>query len=88
LRYQCSPFRLNSALYPIIEQSEFAAGFAREDTVEQKLDKLEAILAGSPTRRKESAPLLATCLKWRLRMHLKAPLRATTRPFSPGASGT
>ncbi len=42
LRYQCSPFRLNSALYPIIEHIEFAAGFAREDTAEQKLDKLEA----------------------------------------------
>ena len=46
LRYQCSPYHLNSALYPIIEQLEFAAGFAREDTPEQKLEKLEAMLAG------------------------------------------
>ena len=47
LRYQCSPYHLNSALYPIIEQFEFAAGFARDDTAEQKLDKMEAVLAGS-----------------------------------------
>ena len=53
LRYQCSPFHLNSALYPIIEQIEFAAGFAREDTAEQKLDKLEAMLVGSQAQRAE-----------------------------------
>lgn len=62
LRYQCSPFRLNSALYPIIEQSEFAAGFAREDIPEQKLDKLEAMLVGSQSQRAESAPLFAALL--------------------------
>jgi class 3 adenylate cyclase/tetratricopeptide (TPR) repeat protein len=62
LHYQCSPFRLNSALYPIIAQSEFVAGFAREDTSEQKLDKLEAVLVGSRAQRAESAPLLAALL--------------------------
>ena len=62
LLYQCSPFRLNSALYPIIEHIEFAAGFAREDTPEQKLDKLEAMLAGSQAQRTESAPLFAALL--------------------------
>lgn len=62
LRYQCSPFRLNSALYPIIEHIEFAAGFAREDTPEQKLDKLETMLVGSQAKRTESAPLFAALL--------------------------
>jgi class 3 adenylate cyclase/tetratricopeptide (TPR) repeat protein len=62
LRYQCSPFRLNSPLYPIIEQSEFAAGFAREDAPEQKLDKLEAVLVGNQAQRAESAPLFAALL--------------------------
>ncbi|HTS52082.1 MAG TPA: AAA family ATPase [Burkholderiales bacterium] len=62
LRYQCSPYHLNSALYPIIEQLERAAGFAREDGPEQKLDKMEAALAGSPEQRAESAPLLAAML--------------------------
>jgi len=62
LRYQCSPFRLNSALYPIIEHLEFAAGFAREDTAEQRLDKLDAMLVGSQAQRAEAAPLIAALL--------------------------
>jgi class 3 adenylate cyclase/tetratricopeptide (TPR) repeat protein len=62
LRYQCSPYHLNSALYPIIEHFEFAAGFARDDTAEQKLDKMEAILVGSQEQRAESAPLFAALL--------------------------
>lgn len=44
LRYQCSPYHTNSALYPVIEQIERAAGFAREDDAEAKLDKLEELL--------------------------------------------
>src|SRR6185312_759582 len=47
LRYQCSPYHLNSALYPVIEQFERAAGFTREDTAEQKVDKMQALLVGS-----------------------------------------
>jgi len=62
LRYQCSPYHLNSALYPFIEQFEFAAGFARDDTPEQRLDKIEAALVGSATQRAESAPLFAALL--------------------------
>jgi class 3 adenylate cyclase/tetratricopeptide (TPR) repeat protein len=62
LRYQCSPFHLNSALHPTIEQIEFAAGFGREDSPEQKLDKLEVMLVGSQAQRTEAAPLLAALL--------------------------
>ena len=62
LRYQCSPHYTNSALYPIIEQFEFAAGFSRDDTPEQRLDKIEALLAGSALRVDESAPLIADLL--------------------------
>ena len=62
LRYQCSPYHVNSALYPFIEQLEFAAGFARDDTPEQRLDKMEAVLAGSEAQIAESAPLLAAVL--------------------------
>src|SRR4029453_16211397 len=57
LRYQCSPFPLPSALYPAIDQFERAAGFAREDSAEQKLTKLQAMLAGSAQQVAESAPL-------------------------------
>jgi class 3 adenylate cyclase/predicted ATPase len=44
LRYQCSPFHTQSALYPVIDHLERAAGLVRDDTPEQKLDKLEALL--------------------------------------------
>jgi class 3 adenylate cyclase/tetratricopeptide (TPR) repeat protein len=62
LRYQCSPHYTNSALNPIIERFEFAAGFARDDTPEQKLDKIEALLVGSTAQIAESAPLIADLL--------------------------
>jgi class 3 adenylate cyclase/predicted ATPase len=45
LRYFCSPQHQDSALQPIIAQLERAAGFAREDTPEAKLEKLAALLA-------------------------------------------
>src|SRR6185437_11772306 len=44
LRYFCSPYHQDSALYPFIGQLERAAGFTRDDTATMKLDKLEALL--------------------------------------------
>ena len=38
LRYFCSPHHQDSALYPFIAQLERAAGFARDDTVDAKLE--------------------------------------------------
>ena len=62
LRYQCSPYHLNSALYPIVEQFERAAGFNREDTADQRLDKMQTRLVGSGEQIAERAPLLASLL--------------------------
>src|ERR1700730_7373374 len=45
LRYFCSPHHQDSALYPFIVQLERAARFARGDSVEQKLAKLQGLLA-------------------------------------------
>jgi class 3 adenylate cyclase/tetratricopeptide (TPR) repeat protein len=45
LRYFCSPYHQDSPLYPFIIQLERAAGFTRDDTGEEKLDKLRALLA-------------------------------------------
>src|SRR5262249_58631137 len=45
LRLFCSPHQQDSALYPAIRQLERAAGFRREDTPEQRLDKLEVVLS-------------------------------------------
>ena len=44
LRYFCSQHHQNSALYPIIVQPERAAGLARDDGPEAKLDKLAALI--------------------------------------------
>ena len=45
LRYFCSPYHQDSALFPIIDQLGQAAGFARDDPPASKLEKLEALLA-------------------------------------------
>jgi class 3 adenylate cyclase len=45
LRYFCSPPHTDSALYPIIGQMERAARLARDDTLQMKLDKLDAVIA-------------------------------------------
>ncbi|HWX34169.1 MAG TPA: AAA family ATPase [Steroidobacteraceae bacterium] len=57
LRYQCSPHHTNSALRPFIAQLERAAGFKADDTSEQCLDKLEAVLAMGASRTEGVAPL-------------------------------
>jgi predicted ATPase len=62
LRYQCSPYHTNSALHPIIDQLERAAGFARDDSFDIRLDKLESLLAQSSTDPAEAVPLLAALL--------------------------
>ncbi len=48
LRYFCSPHHQDSALHPVIGQLERAAGFARDDSVSAKHEKLAALLADSP----------------------------------------
>jgi tetratricopeptide (TPR) repeat protein len=62
LRYQCSPYHTNSALHPFIAQLERAAGFKGDDAPEQKLDKLEAILAVDKSRAQAVARLFAALL--------------------------
>ena len=59
LRYFCSPHHQDSALYPSVAQLERAAGFRREDTAEQRLAKLEAVLARGTNDLKEAVPLVA-----------------------------
>jgi len=62
LRYFCSPHHQDSALYPSIMQLERAAEFRRDDTDEQRLDKLEAVLAQATNDLSEAVPLLADLL--------------------------
>ena len=48
LRYFCSPYRQDTALFPFVDQLGHAAGFARDDPSAAKLEKLEALLARAP----------------------------------------
>jgi predicted ATPase len=45
LRYFCSPYRQDSALFPFIDQLGRAAGFGHDDTPATKLAKLGVLLA-------------------------------------------
>src|SRR5262249_52810682 len=47
LRYFCSPYYQNSALFPFIEHLGQAAGFASDDSPAVKLEKLQALVAGA-----------------------------------------
>jgi predicted ATPase len=62
LRYFCSRHHEDSAFYPFIAQFERAAGLRRDDAVEQRLDKLEAVLALAVDNLGEAAPLVAALL--------------------------
>ena len=55
LRYFCSPQHTDSAFYPIIGQTERAAGFAHGDTPQARLDKLDALLAQTSTSAQDAA---------------------------------
>ena len=62
LRYQCSPYHTNSALYPVIGQLERAALIQPDDSPNEKLDKLEALLALSGRPTAKAVPLIAPLL--------------------------
>jgi class 3 adenylate cyclase len=56
LFYQCSPHHTTSPLHPLIGQLERAAGFARNESAEGKLDKLETLLARGTDRLDQAVP--------------------------------
>jgi hypothetical protein len=62
LRYQCSPYYTNSALYPIVEQLALAARIEVGDDPARKLAKLEALLALSRRPTATAVPLIAPLL--------------------------
>jgi class 3 adenylate cyclase len=61
IRSFCSPQHTDSAFYPIIGQMERAAALSRNDRLQAKLDKLDAMLAQSSTSAQDAA-LLAEML--------------------------
>ena len=67
LSHYCSPYHQTSPLYPAIERLERAAGFARDDPPERRLDRLEALLAETAEDTATTAPLFADLLSIRPR---------------------
>jgi class 3 adenylate cyclase/predicted ATPase len=61
LRYFCSSYHQDSALYPFIDQLGRASGFARDDPPVAKLGKLEALLSGAAPA-KDDVALIADLL--------------------------
>jgi tetratricopeptide (TPR) repeat protein len=55
IRCFCSPQHTNSALYPLIDHVERSAGFARDDSLQTKLNKLDALLRQSWSSAEDSA---------------------------------
>ena len=76
LRYFCSEHHTHSALFPFINQLERAAGFKRSDSPQEKLSKLDALLAQS-THDPEHLAVLANLLMLpaddRYRLHQLTP---------------
>jgi len=62
LRYQCSPFHLDSPLQPAIAQLEYAAKISADDDEEARLAKLETLLRPSTPDMDAVVPLIAALL--------------------------
>jgi len=77
IRYQCSPYHVNSALYPIIEQMRRAAGFDESDTGTTQLEKLETLLNSEGNEKHDLAPLFAALLS--INIVERSPLQSEAR---------
>jgi class 3 adenylate cyclase/predicted ATPase len=62
LRYQCSPYYIQSAFFPMIEQIEQAAQLTAREADAEKIAKLQAYLPQSIGNSKESLLLIAKLL--------------------------
>jgi class 3 adenylate cyclase/predicted ATPase len=69
LRCQCSPFATQSTLYPVVVGLRRAAAFLPDDSPDERLGKLEALLAAADLPVERTAPLYAALLslptEWR-----------------------
>ena len=62
LGFQCSPYYINSAFWPSIDNFERALKFGRDEPPESKLDKLEALVVAHYGRPTEDVRFLAVML--------------------------
>ncbi|HEV7543995.1 MAG TPA: adenylate/guanylate cyclase domain-containing protein, partial [Reyranella sp.] len=62
LRFQCSPFFVNSAFYPFISSVERMLDFGRDEAPASRLDKLEALVVGHYGLPRSDLPFVAAML--------------------------
>jgi class 3 adenylate cyclase/tetratricopeptide (TPR) repeat protein len=62
INLQCSPYHSDSALYPVIQYLNRAAGLAPAETADTRLEKLHALLAARRIADPNALPLLAELL--------------------------
>ena len=62
LRFECSPYYVNSAFYPFIDHLERALKFGRDEPAGSKLDKLEALIVTRYGRPIEDVRFIASIL--------------------------
>ena len=62
LELRCSPYHQNSAFYPVIEYLQRILQFNRDDSSEQKLEKLEQRLSHARLDLQETVPLFSSLL--------------------------
>ena len=62
LRFQCSPYYVNSAFWPSIDNFERALKFGRDESPESKLDQLEALVVGHYGRPLSDVRFIASML--------------------------
>ena len=62
VRFQCSPYHINSAFYPSIDNFERVLKFSRDESPESKLDKLEALIVKQFARPLKDVRFIASLL--------------------------
>ena len=62
IRYQCSPYHIDSAMWPIVQQLTLTAQLSADDPTAVKLDKIESLLRHSARPVDKSIPLIASLL--------------------------
>ena len=77
LRFQCSPYYVNSAFWPIIDSFERALKFTRDETTDAKLDKLEALIVTQYGRPPADVRFVASILS------IPCEARYGERPMTP-----
>jgi len=62
IRYQCSPYHTDSALWPVVQQLGRAAALEPGDSTDEALDKLEALIGAATDGTRAAAAVIAPLL--------------------------